>query len=247
MQPSASFEYLREQIVGVDSTFTTPFGERLMVYCDYTASGRCLLFVENYLQSLQRTYANTHTEDDTTGRNMTQLLREAEASIKASVNAGPDGRIIAIGTGATGAINKLQQILGVYCPPATRACINGRTRRVHGRRAQNGVRSAPARASAGGIRRSVRASLERSVVARRARDSRGSSPRRRRRHRPRAPRSAAARPEVPVARAHRFVLGGIERHRHPHARARDRAAAASRTMRSRVSTTPRARRTCRST
>jgi selenocysteine lyase/cysteine desulfurase len=121
MQPSASFEYLREQIVGVDSTFTTPFGERLMVYCDYTASGRCLLFVENYLQSLQRTYANTHTEDDTTGRNMTQLLREAETSIKTSVNAGPDGRIIAIGTGATGAINKLQQILGVYCPPATRA------------------------------------------------------------------------------------------------------------------------------
>jgi selenocysteine lyase/cysteine desulfurase len=123
MQPSASFEYLREQIVGVDSTFTTPFGERLMVYCDYTASGRCLLFVENYLQSLQRTYANTHTADDTTGRNMTQLLREAENSIKASVNAGPDGRIIAIGTGATGAINKLQQILGVYCPPATRARI----------------------------------------------------------------------------------------------------------------------------
>ena len=121
----ASFEFLREQIVGADSTFTTPFGERLMVYCDYTASGRCLLFVENYLQSLQRTYANTHTEDDTTGRNMTQLLHEAEDAIKAAVNAGPDGRVIAIGTGATGAINKLQQILGVYCPPATRALIDG--------------------------------------------------------------------------------------------------------------------------
>ena len=121
MNPSERFEFLRKQIVGADSTFATPFGERLMVYADYTASGRCLLFVENYLQSLQRTYANTHTEDDTTGRNMTQLLREAEASIKAAVNAGPDGRIIAIGTGATGAINKLQQIVGVYCPPATRA------------------------------------------------------------------------------------------------------------------------------
>src|SRR5580765_7082851 len=121
MQPSASFEYLREQIVGVDSAFATPFGERLMVYCDYTASGRCLLFIENYLQILQRTYANTHTEDDTTGRNMTQLLHEAEAAIKAAVNAGPHGRIIGVGTGATGAIVKLQQILGVYCPPATRA------------------------------------------------------------------------------------------------------------------------------
>jgi len=112
--------YLRQQIVGVDSTFETPFGERLMVYCDYTASGRCLRFVESYLQSLQRVYANTHTEDDITGRSMSQLLHEAEEAIKDSVNAGPNGRIVACGTGATGAIEKLQQIVGVALPPATR-------------------------------------------------------------------------------------------------------------------------------
>ena len=112
--------YLRQQIVGVDSTFETPFGERLMVYCDYTASGRCLRFVEAYLQSLQRVYANTHTEDDITGRSMSQLLHEAEEAIKQSVNAGPEGRIIACGTGATGAIDKLQQIIGVTLAPATR-------------------------------------------------------------------------------------------------------------------------------
>ena len=112
--------YLRDQIVGVDSTFETPFGQRLMVYCDYTASGRCLRFVESYLQSLQRVYANTHTEDDITGRSMSQLLHEAEEAIKESVNAGPQGRIIACGTGATGAIDKLQQIIGVALAPATR-------------------------------------------------------------------------------------------------------------------------------
>jgi len=116
-------EYLRQQIVGVDSTFETPFGERLMVYCDYTASGRCLRFVETYLQSLQRVYANTHTEDDITGRSMTQLLHEAETAIKDSVNAGPDGRLIAVGTGATGAIDKLQQIVGVALAPATRKVL----------------------------------------------------------------------------------------------------------------------------
>ena len=33
--------------------------------------------MESYLQSLQRIYANTHTEDDITGRSMTQLLHEA--------------------------------------------------------------------------------------------------------------------------------------------------------------------------
>ncbi len=115
--------YLRQQIVGVDSTFKTPFGERLLFYCDYTASGRCLRFIETYLQDLQRIYANTHTEDDITGRSMSRLLRAAEAGIKRSVNAGPNGCIVACGTGATGAIDKLQQIVGVALAPATRKNI----------------------------------------------------------------------------------------------------------------------------
>jgi hypothetical protein len=45
MNSSLTFDFLRSQIVGIDSAFETPFGRRLMVYCDYTASGRCLLFV----------------------------------------------------------------------------------------------------------------------------------------------------------------------------------------------------------
>ncbi len=121
--PDLTPEFLREQIVGVDSAFETPYGERLMVYCDYTASGRCLRFVEHYLLSLQRIYANTHTEDDITGRSMTRLLHDAEDAIKRSVNAGAGGRVIACGTGATGAIEKLQQILGVALPPATRKVL----------------------------------------------------------------------------------------------------------------------------
>jgi selenocysteine lyase/cysteine desulfurase len=114
------FDFLRSQVIGADAPVTTPFGERLMVYADYTASGRCLDLVEKYLQNLQRNYANTHTEDDISGRSMTHLLEQAEQAIKQSVNAGPDGRIISAGTGATGAIDKLQQIIGVTLPPATR-------------------------------------------------------------------------------------------------------------------------------
>jgi selenocysteine lyase/cysteine desulfurase len=113
------FNTLRAQIVGCDAAIETPFGERLMVYADYTASGRCLAFVEQYLQELQRVYANSHTEDDISGRSMTQLLQQAEQSIKRSVNAGPDGRIVSVGSGATGAIDKFQQIIGVMIPPAT--------------------------------------------------------------------------------------------------------------------------------
>jgi selenocysteine lyase/cysteine desulfurase len=118
-----SFEFLRSQVVGIDSSFETPFGQRMMVYCDYTASGRCLTFVERYVQCLQRNYANTHTEDDLTGRSMSQLMHAAEAMIKRSVNAGPAGRIVACGTGATGAIDKLQQFLGVALPPVTRRAV----------------------------------------------------------------------------------------------------------------------------
>ena len=114
------FDFLRRELIGADAPIQTPFGERLMMYADYTASGRCLCFVENYLRQLQRIYANSHTEDDISGRSMTQLLKEAEESIKRSVNAGDSGRIICVGSGATGAIDKLQQLIGVALPPATR-------------------------------------------------------------------------------------------------------------------------------
>jgi len=117
------FDFLRRELIGADAPIQTPFGERLMLYADYTASGRCLCFVENYLRQLQRIYANSHTEDDISGRSMTQLLREAEEIIKQSVNAGDSGRIIAVGSGATGAIDKLQQIIGVALPPATRLLL----------------------------------------------------------------------------------------------------------------------------
>ena len=119
-QTPLDFDFLRRELIGADAVIETAFGERLMMYADYTASGRCLCFVENYLRKLQRIYANSRTEDDISGRSMTQLLSEAEESIKRSVNAGESGRIICVGSGATGATDKLQQLIGVSLPPATR-------------------------------------------------------------------------------------------------------------------------------
>ena len=116
-------DYLRSQIIGVDTRLQTPFGERLMVYADYTASGRGLRFVEDYLQRVLRLYANSHTEDDTSGRTTTRLLHQAEQMIKQAVNAGPEGRIIACGTGATGAIDRMQQLVGVKLPATSRQTL----------------------------------------------------------------------------------------------------------------------------
>lgn len=117
--PALDFETLRSEIVGADASFETPFGQRLMTYADYTASGRCLGFIERFLLHVQRIYANTHTEDDVSGRSMSQLLHQAEAAIKSSVNAGPHGKLIAIGAGSTAAIDRFQQLIGVALPPVT--------------------------------------------------------------------------------------------------------------------------------
>ena len=126
--PMIEFPFLRSEIVGIDAAIRTPFGDRLMVYADYTASGRSLRFVEAYLQRLQRHYANSHTEDDISGRSMTRLLQQAEAAIKRAVRAGPGGRIVSVGFGSTAAIDRFQRIVGVTLPPATRQLLFGLVR-----------------------------------------------------------------------------------------------------------------------
>ncbi len=112
--------YLRGQIMGRDLAIPTPFGQRHMFYADFTASGRSLGFIEEILLEIQKSYANTHTEDDYSGTFSTRLLRAAEDKIKSMVNAGAGGKIIPIGSGTTGALKKLQEIIGVYIPPVTR-------------------------------------------------------------------------------------------------------------------------------
>lgn len=119
-----NLEWLRADIIGRNKMFQTPFGEKPLVYADYTASGRCLYSIENYMMHIMQYYANTHTEDDFTGKTMTTLLHEAEKIIKRIVNAGDTGKIIFTESGTTGGITRLQQILGVYWPPATKKRIN---------------------------------------------------------------------------------------------------------------------------
>ncbi len=118
------FKLLRNEIIGQNTLFNSPYGKRLITYADYTASGKTLGFIEKYLIKLQEVYANTHTEDSFTGKTMTALVNKAKKNIKFYIGANNNNYLIPIGTGSTGAIAKLCEILGLYLPPGLKAYFN---------------------------------------------------------------------------------------------------------------------------
>ncbi len=114
------WDFTRKNIIGENAVIDTPFGRRRVTYADHTASGRAVTFIEDCMRGVLELYGNTHTEDDATGALTSERLREAEATIKRLVNAGPAHMIVCVGAGATAAVHHLQQILGIYLPPAGR-------------------------------------------------------------------------------------------------------------------------------
>ncbi len=111
------FSLMRRQIIGIDQTIVSPHGEHVMVYADWTASGRLYDPIERRLtETVGPFVANTHSESTTTGSLMTEAYREAHEIIKRHVNAGPDDVIITAGAGMTAVVNKLIRILGLRVP-----------------------------------------------------------------------------------------------------------------------------------
>lgn len=118
-------ERVRAGLAGNGTCLETPFGTRPLFYADYTASGRAQADIEAVMAQLSADYANPHSEDSATGRASNAWMREAERIIKAAVNAGPGDCLLPCAAGATGAIHKLQEILGLAIPPATRTALGG--------------------------------------------------------------------------------------------------------------------------
>ena len=111
------FQKFRKNIIGIGKTFTSPYGEKEIVYADWTASARLYKPIEEkILREIGPYVANTHTETSFTGSVMTQAYHEAREVIKKHVHASEEDVLIVEGSGMTGVVNKFQRILGLKIP-----------------------------------------------------------------------------------------------------------------------------------
>ncbi|KAF7834160.1 putative cysteine desulfurase [Senna tora] len=113
--------WLRSQIIGEEAEFDSVFGRRRLVYADHTASGRSLLYNENFIiNHVLPYYGNTHTCDSYVGSRTTKMLHEATQYIKMCLGSGQDDALLFCGSGTTAAIKRLQQVMAIAVPSILR-------------------------------------------------------------------------------------------------------------------------------
>jgi len=120
LEPNALVNLVRESVVGEDEAVNGPFGVRRVTYADYTASGRSLCFIEDYIRdAVLPLYANTHTESSGTGLQTSRFREEARRLVLEGVGGDPERHaVVFCGSGSTAAINRVVDVLGLRLPAA---------------------------------------------------------------------------------------------------------------------------------
>ena len=115
---TALIDAVRASVIGDDEAVVGPFGLRRVTYADYTASGRSLTFIEDFIRdAVLPLYGNTHTESSGTGLQTTRFREDARRIIAEAVGAThADHVVLFAGSGSTGAIDKLIDCLEIRLP-----------------------------------------------------------------------------------------------------------------------------------
>src|SRR3954470_6955490 len=111
------FQSFRSHVIGIDQEFDSPFGQKKIIYADWTGSGRLYQPIEQKISEVFGPFmANTHTESNITSLMMTGLYNQSKKIIKEHVNADQHDAVILDGFGMTGVVNKFQRLLGLRVP-----------------------------------------------------------------------------------------------------------------------------------
>ncbi|MDD5548267.1 MAG: aminotransferase class V-fold PLP-dependent enzyme [Sulfurovaceae bacterium] len=90
-----------------------------ILYFDYTASGQGYKPIEKKMQDILKTYANTHSEVSSSSIKTSEYYSQARKDLKKALEIDDRFYIFPCGTGATGAIKKFQELMGIYISPKT--------------------------------------------------------------------------------------------------------------------------------
>ncbi|WP_419771059.1 MAG: aminotransferase class V-fold PLP-dependent enzyme [Candidatus Marinarcus sp.] len=102
-------DYIKYNTIGIHKT----------QYFDYTASGLGFRPIENRIYDILKTYANTHSKEASMAFLTNSYYEQAIQSLYNSLEVSDEFAILPTGCGATAAIKKFQELLGLYIPPAT--------------------------------------------------------------------------------------------------------------------------------
>ncbi|WP_276711380.1 aminotransferase class V-fold PLP-dependent enzyme [Campylobacter rectus] len=86
-------------------------------YFDYTASGLAYAPIECRIAKYLKTYANTHSESASNALKTQKRYEKARQRLKDALGLDERFYLISAGCGATGAIKKFEEIMGLYLPP----------------------------------------------------------------------------------------------------------------------------------
>lgn len=93
--------------------------DKKILYFDYTASGQAYRPIEKQIQTILATYANTHSEVASSALRTSFYYAKARQDLKEALEIDERFYLLPCGNGATGAIKKFQELMGIYIPPQT--------------------------------------------------------------------------------------------------------------------------------